>query len=159
MNRTPLYLANDFIDWGMREGVEITQLKLQKLLYIFFARYLSTTGKRPFKDCPVKWPLGPVFPGVYQATKHFGAKPLTPLHDIEDGKIYFVTRTDDRFHAVFQETVRRYGQMQANDLVRLTHSEVLPNYTTAWSNPQINIGEFLTADDVARDGGKFFESR
>ena len=154
MNQIPLYLSNNFIEWGIENDVPITQLKLQKLLYLYYARYCYLFGKRPFEDCFVRWPLGPVLTSVYEETNHFKKTPLTPL-PIE-GRVLKIAPTEEPFRSVFHEVVQRFGDKSASELVKLTHDGPPgTNYETAWKKTK-DDWDFLAATDIQKDGEVFF---
>ena len=157
MGQIPLYLSNNFIEWGIENNVPITQLKLQKLLYLYYARYCYKRNARPFDDCFVKWPYGPVLTGVYEQLKRFQAEPLRPLHDVADGKVTRIAPSDEPFRSIFNDVVTRYGKLTASELVKLTHAG--PDglaYDTAWKKTQ-EMGSPLAASDIQEDGRVFFD--
>ena len=156
MDQLPLYISNNFIEWGMKNGEEITPLKLQKLLYLYYARYCYLIGKRPFEDCFVRWKHGPVVESIYHTTKHFGARPLTPLHNSE-GSIIKMAPAAEPFCSVFQDVVQQFGKTPARELVELTHGAGKPNYKTAWEKAQDNSR--LDTLDIKKDGEVLFEKR
>ena len=159
MNQLPLYLSNNFIEWGQKEGADITPLKLQKLLYLYYARYCYTQKARPFEDCFVNWKLGPVLVNVYETTKRFGAGALTPLHEI-DGSVIRISASSEPFQQIFNEVVTHYGHKTASELVNITHHG-LPDkkYQTAWEKAggETDLGNWISAKDAQEDGRRLFE--
>jgi len=155
MNQIPLYLANNFIEWGQRNGVEITPLKLQKLLYLYYARFCYTQNARPFEDCFEKWKRGPVVPSIYHATKHYGAHPLSPLYDT-DGTIGRIRSTSEPFRTIFEDVVQKFGKKTAHQLVNLTHGDGVFDYQTAWEKAQ--DGQRLSTKDIQQDGEVLFRA-
>ncbi|MCL2446857.1 MAG: DUF4065 domain-containing protein [Oscillospiraceae bacterium] len=149
MSQIPLYLSNNFIEWGQREGVEITPLKLQKLLYLFYARYCYTQQARPFEDCFERWRHGPVAPSMYHALKHYGSSALKPLYDIE-GKIIKISPKSEPFNTVFAEVVNQFGKKTAFELVDILHGE-----NTAWARAHED-GRQLSTVDIQNDGRILF---
>ena len=72
MNRA-LDIANYVILYCLRHNIEITNLKLQKILYFLEANFLFEHRRPLFEDQIEKWKLGPVFPNVYHQFKTFGS--------------------------------------------------------------------------------------
>jgi uncharacterized phage-associated protein len=62
---------------GEMSGWSLSNLQLQKLLYIAQMFHLGETGEPIFCDDFEAWKLGPVVPSVYQSAKIFGSKPVT----------------------------------------------------------------------------------
>ncbi|MEK4883691.1 type II toxin-antitoxin system antitoxin SocA domain-containing protein [Bacillus sp. FSL W8-0223] len=77
-----LEVANYIVWRAENSGKEITNLKLQKILYYLQSYNLLKHNKPLFKDVIEKWKLGPVVPNVYQEYKHFGAKRIDKVPDM-----------------------------------------------------------------------------
>ena len=77
-------IANIFVDKGIREGIPVTQMQLQKMVYFANGVLLAySEGERSLvKEEFEAWDFGPVIPGIYHEFKQFGAKPITPEVDI-----------------------------------------------------------------------------
>jgi len=151
----PLCLANNFIEWGARETVPMTPLKLQKLLYLYYARHFYLCKKPPFPECFVKWPYGPALPDVYEALKDFGGKPIArPLRDMY-GEAPSAEPGAEPFRTVFRDVITRFGRVPARELVDITH-DGLPGSpcVTAWQ--QAEMGCVLSGDAVHEDGRVLF---
>ncbi len=77
-NRDTTYRALDVAKWFILQAAEneaeLSNLKLQKLLYYAQGHSLAVTGK-PLFDAPIEaWDHGPVVVDVYRAFKSFGAQ-------------------------------------------------------------------------------------
>ena len=158
VNQMPLSLclANNFIEWGIRKDVPMTPLKLQKLLYLYYARYMHAWEVVPFEDYFEKWPKGPVLRSMYETLRIFGGEPITrPLIDIR-GKIITFAKDNDAFLPVFSDVTGRYGKCSSQELIQLTH-EGPPGagYETAWKKAP-GMGYALHLHDVKEDGGVLF---
>ena len=55
---------------------DMTNMKLNKLLYYAQGIHLARTGHPLFRDQIEAWQHGPVVPSVYQQYKEFGAGPM-----------------------------------------------------------------------------------
>lgn len=112
MGTTSLDVAKRIVvDYG--DAVELSNLKLNKLVYFAQAVNLHTTG-RPLFDDPIEaWAYGPVEPLVYNAFRRFGRGRVNVPKDeaipLPESK------------NVLDAVMSTYGPLPAFDLVRLTH--------------------------------------
>lgn len=67
-----LAVANYFINKANEEGVELTQMKLIKLVYIAHGWHLALKGEPLIDEGAQAWKYGPVIPSIYHAFKHYG---------------------------------------------------------------------------------------
>ncbi|THA54569.1 DUF4065 domain-containing protein [Lactococcus lactis] len=65
-------IADYFVISSVNQDIEINNLKLQKLLYYFYAMNLVNGNGTPFREKFEKWQYGPVLPSVYHSYKQFG---------------------------------------------------------------------------------------
>lgn len=70
---------------GERSGWSLSNLKMQKLLYLAHMFHLGRTGK-PLVDGQFEaWDYGPVHPVLYQKVKIFGSSPVENIfHSVPD---------------------------------------------------------------------------
>jgi len=151
---SPLYAANNFIDKANVNGVNLTHLKLQKLLYILYARFLAVTEAPLFPDRFEAWQLGPVLREVYDIFNIHKAEPIIELRPNANGKVCVIRESGD-FGKCFDEVWAKYGRESAHDLVETTHQK-----DSAWSKTVARdggIGGFLDDADIAKDGAMWFE--
>lgn len=97
MSRSPQAIANYFLDRADAEGVQITPLKLVKMVYIAYGWFLALTNERPFNEPIEAWQHGPVVPSIYHEFKKFGRQPISQrATDFDlDTLEGFVPRIDD----------------------------------------------------------------
>lgn len=81
MAYSALEVAKYVINHEHKEHREITNLRLQKLLYFVQAKVLVETGNPCFEDEMEAWDFGPVSPSVYHQYKFFGAWNLMNEHN------------------------------------------------------------------------------
>ena len=60
-------------------GGTLTNLQIQKILYLAQMFHLGETGEPIFSDDFQAWKLGPVVPSVYGKAKIYGNKPIASL--------------------------------------------------------------------------------
>jgi uncharacterized phage-associated protein len=131
-------VVNFFLDAAERDSVEITPMKLQKLLYFAHGWSLAFFDE-PLIDAPCEaWKFGPVYSAVYHEYKDFGRHPI-PTHykmtefDDRDSSMVFsiVTRSipsqDQKTSNLLSNILRTYGALDALTLSTWTHTEVDDN--------------------------------
>jgi len=156
MNNMLMRTTNKFIDWGSQNGAGMSPLKVQKLMYLFYARYLFLQREPLFDERFEKWPKGPVLRDLYEMLKVFGGSDIPEqLTDVR-GKIISFNLGGDNISTAFREVMCRYGWKTASELVQLTH-EGLPGVDapTAWSKTP-EIGDYLDINDIYDDGRNLF---
>src|SRR5579864_2329863 len=71
-----LTIAKWFIAWAEAEGDELSNLKLQKLLYYAQGHHMAAHGRPLFTEPIQAWSHGPVVPEVYHQFKAFGSSSI-----------------------------------------------------------------------------------
>ena len=98
---------------------DLTNLKLQKILYLAQGHYLGNTHGSPlFEESVEAWPLGPVVREVYETFSVLGASPITLLDIPEDAK-----EVDESVVPYIDFIWKKYGKYSASYLVKLTHEQ------------------------------------
>lgn len=72
----PSHIANFFLKKANDQGIDVTILKLLKLVYIGYGWVLALTGRKLFDEDIQAWQHGPVVPSIYYEFKHFGKAPI-----------------------------------------------------------------------------------
>ena len=120
MTYDALTISRYIIDFSDRENFNISNLKLQKLLYFVQCHFLMQKNDICFKDNIEAWNLGPVIPSVYREYKKFGAGniPSSYVHEkIKDDYIEFSDKE------LISDVVVRLSEYSAMDLVDITHRQ------------------------------------
>jgi uncharacterized phage-associated protein len=112
-------IAKWFVDWANSDDAELTNLKLQKLLYYGQGHHLAMCGRPLFRDDIQAWSHGPVVPGVYHSFKQFGAGAIS-LADDDPFEWDHVDPATSQFLAKVWNT---YGGVAAWKLRNMTHAE------------------------------------
>lgn len=73
MSYSALDVAKYVISHEHEKGREISNLRLQKLLYFVQAKILVETGNPFFDDAIEAWDYGPIVPAVYHKYKIYGS--------------------------------------------------------------------------------------
>ena len=121
------YDAHDVALWilaeAKRQGIVMTHMKLQKLLYYAQAYYIAMTGEPLFKNSIMAWQHGPVIPDVYHSFSKFGNSIIRDVKDVTppDGLDNFI-----------KSIIRDKGHLSAHELRTITHNE--DTWRNAWFN-------------------------
>lgn len=123
-------VANYFIGKAQKEGVEITPMKLIKLVYIAHG-WSYPNGRGPLIGESIEaWKFGPVIPSLYRRFKHFGAGNITQQaaeYSDETKELYIPTVEAGSDDAAFLDVVwNAYKGYSGGQLSTLTHRENTP---------------------------------
>lgn len=93
----------------------LSNLELQKLLYLSQRTYIGRKHGRPLLDEEFEaWDYGPVVPEIYQIAKIYGASRIEALPPVRR----IPTRSE---HRVIREVVEHFADRTPGQLVELTH--------------------------------------
>lgn len=102
---------------GERSGWSLSNLELQKLLYIAHMFYLGTKGVPLISGHFEAWDYGPVQPVLYHYVKVFGSAPVENVfHSVPD------LGSGDEL-SMLDDAVDQLGQASPGKLVAITHWE------------------------------------
>ena len=106
-------------------GIDISNLQLQKLVYIAHGYMLGWKNKPLCNDAMEAWVYGPVVSNVYHLFKDNGKAPIPVNQNV-------VTDLDGDIDAeyIIDGVVRHYGNKSAPELVSLTHQKNTPWHVT-----------------------------
>lgn len=98
-------------------GYRVTNLQLQKLLYLADMVYTGSRGERLLAGDFEAWDYGPVLPEVYHACKYRGSKPVT------ENTFLMVPDLDENTEEarILRQTWERMKDKTPGQLVRNTH--------------------------------------
>lgn len=97
-------------------GWTISNLKLQKVLYLAHMYHLGKTGRPLIDENFQAWEYGPVVADVYRQAKGFGNGPVRNVFHWFAG-----VPTDSEEYSSLSEAYRATQNMSAGQLVSLTH--------------------------------------
>lgn len=120
------------------EDDQMTNLKLNKLLYYAQGTFLARTGKPLFDNLIEAWSLGPVVPEVYRKYKVCGKNPIFFDRDDIDLSLFTPEEADTIY-----DVMREFGQYTGSKLVTLTHKPDTP-----WSNAAANGEKTLSISSI-----------
>lgn len=120
------------------EDDQMTNLKLNKLLYYAQGVFLARTGKPLFNDNLEAWRLGPVVPEVYRRYSVCGKNPISATEESIDRSQF----SDEEFETLL-DVMREFGQYTGAALVSMTHKAGTP-----WSEAAANGRTVLKQSDI-----------
>ncbi|HCU95155.1 MAG TPA: hypothetical protein DHU96_21580 [Actinobacteria bacterium] len=127
---TPPYsamtIAKWFIAWAEAEDEELSNLKLQKLLYYAHGHHLARYGTSLFTEQVQAWSHGPVVLSVYREFKRFGASSIV----LPDSDPFTWDDVDPSTAQFLSQVWNTYGGFSAGRLRNMTHAE--PPWRDNW---------------------------
>lgn len=102
---------------GSIVGWNLTNLQIQKILYLINLFYLGRTGKRLINEDFEAWDYGPVLPSLYREISFFGSDPVLDIFK----HIKPLQKNEDRYD-IIKELGEKLSKMTAGQLVSITHN-------------------------------------
>lgn len=102
----------------LNEADDISNLKLQKLLYYAQGICLAMTGQVLFYDDIVAWKHGPVVVSVYDKYCSYGRQGIPYTDDMKPQEAYTEAEED-----ILEKVFEYFGQFSAWKLRNMTHEE------------------------------------
>jgi len=138
----PLWAANNLLARGRNDGIIITPMKLQKLLYLLYRQFYKSENRALFSERFEAWQYGPVLGSVYREFQEFKDKPIDRYY-FENGKAIGIDEND---YAGFKNAIDKvwseYRDVGAIELSRRTHQP-----GSAWEKSK-NYGYLLKDEDI-----------
>lgn len=122
---TALDVANTFIERANKEKVDITPMKLQKLIYILYKNYLKDTRSKLFWETFEVWQYGPVVPSVYGAFKQYRSNAIRNYHLNSEGKYSTVSFQNPNFKRNFERVWEKYRDLDGIFISQLTQGKLV----------------------------------
>lgn len=132
-------LANTFILAGKEENIPITPMKLQRLLYLAYKKYLKENGLPLFSTRFEAWKYGPVIRFLHDKLKHYKDNPIEELIEDGSGSVLVVKRNDSiKFMKEIWDNYKSYNGIELSDMIC--------KKGFAWKEAIMN-GTFILSDD------------
>ncbi|BDP41802.1 hypothetical protein DAETH_17710 [Deinococcus aetherius] len=136
-------VANAFLDLARAEGRTLTQMQVHKLVYIAHGWTLALLGRPLIYNTVHAWQRGPVVRRLWDYWGGRGRTPIAEPLDVSPGE------PDLRGDSAAQEVIRSvwttYGQMDGDELSRLTHLRGSP-WTQVYGRPNDLIPNEVTRE-------------
>ncbi|WP_230656882.1 Panacea domain-containing protein [Psychrobacter sp. I-STPA10] len=138
-------IANEFIKKSKEEHRELTNMQLQKLVYIANGFSLALLGKPLYYEDTFAWTYGPLIKPLYKSLMNYGSGYVTdyistnPLDD----------SVDELEEDVINYVWTKYGGLTAFQLSRMTHQANTP-WSITWDRQNFDIIDRQLIEDYYR---------
>ena len=120
----PIAIANYFIRKSLNTGVELTPMKLIKLVYISHGFYLALYNEPLLGEGVQAWQYGPVVSSIYHATKRFGNGQITEF--LFDPGTMSYPMPNPQIISLLDRIWDIYGKFDGLQLSAMTHQPQTP---------------------------------
>ncbi|MBA8815638.1 putative phage-associated protein [Microbacterium halimionae] len=130
MPYSPINVSNNILKRAFQEKVDVSPMKLQKLLFFVASEYAKRTGKPMIDGNFQAWQYGPVVRSVYDEFRSFGGRAIRSYGKDAEGKSYQIKEASDpALHESLDVVWNAAKNYSAVALSRITHIQ-----GSAWAN-------------------------
>lgn len=145
-------IANAVLEIAETEGVRLSNLSLQKIMFFCHTWHLVDTGKPLIKNQFEAWQHGPVLQYIYREFKKYESSPITSrakgLNNFTGEREVIVAELPKETRDRIRGVVRFYGNLRPWDLVDLSHEPGSP-WDKVWNHDgKVNPGMKISNDDI-----------
>ena len=141
------HVVNTILYKAEEEDVNISPMKLQKLLYFIYMQYYSRTGTPLFAERFEPWEYGPVVSDVYYAYKNKKGPYIENYMRDAEGKLKrLALNAEPDLDQAFNTAWLKYKGFSGIELSQITHKE-----DGAWWKAAKNGRPFLSDEDIRSD--------
>lgn len=126
-------IANEFIALAKSEGKALTNMQLQKLVFIAQGYTLAIFEHPIYFHNTHAWQWGPVIPKLYKSLQKYGRNFVTESLDSDD-KLDSDSEEMEIVNAVWEG----YGHLSGAQLSNLTHKSNTP-WSITWENDPFGV--------------------
>lgn len=142
-----LHVGNTILKRGQAEDIEITPMKLQKLIYIVYKEYYKRTDSALFPERFEVWKYGPVITSVYDTFYAYGENAIQEMGVSPDGSVYVVKQNNSNvFTYVLDDMWNKYKRYSGIEL-----SEMTQQPGGAWYKAVTTKSELLKDEDIKEE--------
>lgn len=147
-----LHVSNSILKRAFQEKIDITPMKLQKMIYFVYRDYLQETERALFDERFETWKFGPVLPSVYNAFRKYGANSIKEFAKELDGKSIRIVDEEKSpiFHRIVDNIWDKCKWYDGIYLSSVTHLE-----NTAWSKAAARRSRYLLDEDIKAEVSTF----
>lgn len=143
---TALNVGNNFLCRSFSEDIDITPMKLQKLIYLVYKKYYQDNQKSLFSEPFEVWKYGPVLRSVYDEFKNYGANAIKRYSEEKDGTVLIVNEERLEFKAALDYVWDKYKFFDGIRLSEMTHRK-----NTAWWKAAKADRAYLADEDIYQE--------
>lgn len=134
-------VANEFLRIARLEQKTLTNMQVQKLVFLANGYCLALTGSPLYYHNTHAWQWGPVIPQLYKALQKYGNNAVTDDLSAPDA----IAPEDTEAFGIIRGVWRGYGNRSGFELSSLTHQQGSPWWQT-WEKDQFGI---IPAETIA----------
>ncbi len=117
-----IVMANTILKTMWLNNIDVTPLKLQKMLYYIQGFCLKENCKISMDADFEKWHHGPVIKDIYEIFKKYASNNIEELEEGNLNKAYtFDIKTNPHFQKILENVIGAYGKIEALVLSHMTH--------------------------------------
>lgn len=147
-------LANFILDYTDENGITVTNLSLQKIVYFCHVWFLVYADKPLVKQNFEAWEFGPVLPYLYRTFKEFKDKKITKrakkLDQITGNEIIASIKLSKDEESQLEKIVSFYSKLPANQLVEESHILGGPWYEVWNHETKVNPGMQISNQSILK---------
>lgn len=130
---TSYAVANEFIRLAETQGKQLTNMQLQKLVFIAQGYFLAIHGTPLHLHNTHAWQWGPVIPKLYKSLQKYGSDFVTELLQSDDE-----IAPNSKEAEVINAVLENYGHYTGGQLSALTHRPNTP-WSETWNKKQFSV--------------------
>lgn len=147
MRAAATVLCNNILLRAKRENIDVTPMKLQKILYYICVKYVKDTGGLPISEHFEVWKYGPVVVSVYDEFKSFGARPIKDFAKDARGKVQIIDETlSPNLSATIELIWNRLKHFTGIELSKRTHQK-----GSGWYSAYQNNRDAISTEEMKSD--------
>jgi uncharacterized phage-associated protein len=155
----PRAVGNLMLDIAERDGIDVSNLALQKLLYFAHARFLVEMGQPLVTGYFEAWQFGPVHPTAYRAYKAAGDRHIsfraTKQDALTGAPSPLVNPGDRAVVNLAKWVISSYGRLTPGRLVEISHAKGAPwDFVVGQARTAMTFG-LRISDDLIIERFKF----
>jgi len=139
-------LVNAVLKKSFTEDIQVTPMKLQKLLYFIYRDYLQKQNHPLLSESFLAWDHGPVLSSVYYEFKTFSADPITRFFRDAAGNASIVSESAVDIIASIDFVWSRFKHHTGPELSVFTHQP-----GTAWTTARASGNTTLLNEDILNE--------
>ena len=138
-------VGNSILLRAFNENIDITPMKLQKLIYFTYQSYLRKTGMPLFEEKFETWKYGPVLPSIYHEFKKYGSNTIREYGKEYDRKT--ILTVDEEQSPIFKSILDHiWDTCKTLDGIYLSSLTHKPE--SAWSKALSRESNYLSDEDI-----------
>lgn len=143
---TALNLSNNILKRAFKENINVSSMKLNKLIYIIYKEYYIKTNKVLFVENFEAWRYGPVLSSIFYEFQEFKSHSIRRYVKEYDGSILLVKENDYNFKKILDSVWNKYKYFNGIKL-----SEMLCKENTAWYKAISSNKSYLLISDMKEE--------